>query len=285
MTAGHDEYWSGQQRTNVTAARDAGVNLAFFTGNEVFWKTRFEPSIDGSNTPNRTLVAYKETHYDAPTDPQDPPTWTGTWMDPRFSPPADGGNPQNALTGQLFDVNSGTTDITVPSAYSNLRFWRNTRVASLPSGQSTTLDPGVGTLGYEWDVDADNGFRPSGADGHVVDDQFQRRDLHRLREHNSAQQHRDPPPDPVPRPERRPGVRRRDRAMGVGPGQRGRDRQHAIRAMQQATVNLLADMGNVQPYHADGGAHPRHGIDRHDPAHARRSHRRPKAPPSRTVQP
>ena len=131
MSTGHDEYWSGQQRANVEAARDAGVNLAFFSGNEVFWKTRFEPSIDGSNTPNRTLVAYKETHYDAPTDPQDPPTWTGTWMDPRFSPPGDGGKPQNALTGQLFAVNSGTTDITVPSQYSKLRFWRNTRVASL----------------------------------------------------------------------------------------------------------------------------------------------------------
>ena len=162
LSAGHDEYWTAQQRANVTAARDAGVNLAFFSGNEVFWKTRLEPSIDGSNTPNRTLVTYKETHYDATVDPQDPPTWTGTWMDPRFSPPGDGGNPQNALTGQLFDVNSGTTDITVPSQYSKLRFWRNTRVASLGSGQSTTLDQGVGTLGYEWDVDADNGFRPPG---------------------------------------------------------------------------------------------------------------------------
>src|SRR5215469_13384429 len=38
MTAGHDEYWSGTQRANVTAARDAGVNMAFFSGNEVFWK-------------------------------------------------------------------------------------------------------------------------------------------------------------------------------------------------------------------------------------------------------
>src|SRR5215469_13370620 len=162
MTAGHDEYWSGQQRTNVTAARDAGVNMAFFTGNEVFWKTRWEPSIDGSSTPNRTLVAYKETHYDAPTDPQDPPTWTGSWMDPRFSPPGDGGNPQNALTGQLFDVNSGSTDITVPSQYGNLRFWRNTRVANLSPGDSTTLAAGSNDLGYEWDVDADNGFRPPG---------------------------------------------------------------------------------------------------------------------------
>lgn len=36
LTAGHDEYWSGPLRTNVEAARDAGVNLAFFAGNEVF---------------------------------------------------------------------------------------------------------------------------------------------------------------------------------------------------------------------------------------------------------
>jgi hypothetical protein len=162
LTAGHDEYWSGQQRANVTAARDAGVNLAFFTGNEVFWKTRWQPSIDGSNTPNRTLVTYKETHYNAPTDPQDPPTWTGAWMDPRFSPPGDGGQPQNALTGQLFDVNSGSTDIKVPYPYSKLRFWRNTRVASLSPGQSASLAPGSNDLGYEWDVDADNGFRPPG---------------------------------------------------------------------------------------------------------------------------
>ena len=162
ISSAHDEYWSGDQRANVLAARNAGVNLAFFSGNEVFWKTRWEPSIDGSNTAGRTLVTYKETHYDAPTDPQDPPTWTGTYMDPRFSPPADGGQPQNALTGQLFAVNAGTTDITVPSSYSKLRFWRNTRVASLTSGQSATLDAGAGTLGYEWDVDADNGFRPPG---------------------------------------------------------------------------------------------------------------------------
>ena len=44
VSSGHDEYWSGRQRANVEAARDAGVNLAFFSGNEVFWKTRWEPS-------------------------------------------------------------------------------------------------------------------------------------------------------------------------------------------------------------------------------------------------
>ena len=55
--------------TNVEAARAAGVHLAFFSGNEVFWKTRWENSIDGSNTPYRTLVSYKETHANAKIDP------------------------------------------------------------------------------------------------------------------------------------------------------------------------------------------------------------------------
>jgi hypothetical protein len=160
LSVGHDEYWSGQQRANVLAARNAGVSLAFFSGNEMFWKTRWANSEDGTNTPYRTLITYKETHFNAPTDPMDPPTWTGAWADPRFSPPADGGNPANALDGQEFYVNSGTATITVPSTYSKLRFWRNTAVASLAAGKSLQLAPD--TLGYEWDVDADNGFRPPG---------------------------------------------------------------------------------------------------------------------------
>ena len=162
VSSGHDEYWSGAQRANVTAARNAGVSLAFFSGNEVFWKTRWQASIDGSNTPYRTLVSYKETHFNAPTDPDDPPTWTGTWRDPRFSPPGDGDQPENSLTGQYDMVDAGTADITVPSQYSKLRFWRNTQVAGLQTGQTLTLAPDTGTLGFEWDVDADNGFRPAG---------------------------------------------------------------------------------------------------------------------------
>ena len=71
LSVGHDEYWSGEQRANVEAARDAGVNLAFFSGNEVFWKTRWEPSIDGIGD-RRTArwSRYKETHADAKIDPQ-----------------------------------------------------------------------------------------------------------------------------------------------------------------------------------------------------------------------
>jgi len=161
MSIGHDEYWSGGQRVNVEAARAAGVNLAFFSGNEIFWKTRWESSIDGTNAPYRTLVCYKETLENKVIDPADPPIWTGMWRDPRFSPPADGGRPENALSGTSFLVNEVQRDsITVPQADGRMRFWRNTSIASLAPGQIVRLPPGV--LGYEWDTDEDNGFRPAG---------------------------------------------------------------------------------------------------------------------------
>jgi hypothetical protein len=161
LSVGHDEYWSGGQRANVEAARAAGVNLAFFSGNEVFWKTRWEPSINASAGANRTLVSFKETHANAKIDPL-PGVWTGTWRDPRFSPPADGGRPENALTGQLFMVNDGaTTAIRVPAADGQMRLWRDTNIATLAAGATATLTDG--TLGYEWDVDPDNGQRPPGS--------------------------------------------------------------------------------------------------------------------------
>ena len=79
------------------------MNLAFFSGNEVFWKTRWENSIDGSDTvPHAGLLQGDARQRQ---DRPEPATWTGTWRDPRFSPPADGGRPENALTGTIFTVN------------------------------------------------------------------------------------------------------------------------------------------------------------------------------------
>jgi hypothetical protein len=163
LSVGHDEYWSGGQRANVEAARAAGVHLAFFSGNQTFWKTRWENSIDGTSTPYRTLVSYKETHANASIDPS-PTTWTGTWRDPRFSPPKDGGKPENALAGQLFVVNGPQYNaMVVPQSYGQLRLWRNTPAATLGAGASLTISAGCTCLlGHEWDTDLDNGFRPAG---------------------------------------------------------------------------------------------------------------------------
>jgi hypothetical protein len=162
MSSGHDEYWTQGQWDNVTAARQAGVNLAFFSGNDVFWRTRLEPSIDGSNTSNRTLVCYKMTKMAQNNGIADPSgTWTGTWMDPNGA--GIGGNkPQNQLTGTLFRANGYRNDaMTVPGSYGKLRLWRSTSIANLQPNQTATFP--TGTLGYEWNVDENNSVRPSGA--------------------------------------------------------------------------------------------------------------------------
>src|SRR5439155_24875365 len=110
------------------------------TGNDMFWKVRWENSIDGSATSNRTLVCYKETKAGHAIDPRDPPTWTGTWRDPTLSPPADGGKPENQLIGQIFMVNRGSSDLVLTSQFSKLRLWRSTpNVSRLGSGQSVDL--------------------------------------------------------------------------------------------------------------------------------------------------
>ncbi|NMM30784.1 MAG: DUF4082 domain-containing protein [Cellulomonas sp.] len=159
MSLGHDEYWSGGQRANVEAARDAGVNLAFFSGNEIYWKTRYENASSGTATPYRTLVSYKETWSNAKIDPST--EWTGTWRDPRFAPTTAGaGRPENGLSGTLYMSNNSDLPVTVSAEEGKLRLWRNTSLTSLAVGTTTAL--AAHTIGYESDEDLDNGARPAG---------------------------------------------------------------------------------------------------------------------------
>jgi hypothetical protein len=159
LSVGHDEYWSAAQRANVEAARDAGVNLAFFSGNEVYWHTRYEPAAAGDPVDYRTLVSYKETWSNAKIDPAD--EWTGTWRDPRLASQAQGaGLPENALTGTIFMSNVTDLPVTVSSDEGKLRFWRNTGLDALPAGATQALAPH--TVGYESDEAPDNGFSPPG---------------------------------------------------------------------------------------------------------------------------
>jgi hypothetical protein len=160
MDVGHDEYWTDSQRANVQAAADAGVNLMFLSGNEIYWQTRLAPSMDSTADANRTLITYKDTHANAVIDPTG--TATGTYMDARFASSGGmSGIPSNSLTGTVFQVDSDRTDtLTIPYDMTQLRFWRNTSVADTAPGQTASLVQNL--LGYEWDSSPDNGFRPTG---------------------------------------------------------------------------------------------------------------------------
>jgi len=166
LDVGHDEYWSAAQRTNVLNARDAGVNLMFLSGNSMYWRTRYENSIDGSNTTYRTLVSYKATwditNTNASFTNSDPSgEYTGTWRDPRVASTNGtiAATPENALIGTAYESNASDYPVTVTAAQGKTRLWRNTGLSSM-GGSATALAPH--TVGYESDEDLDNGFRPAG---------------------------------------------------------------------------------------------------------------------------
>jgi len=225
LSVGHDEYWSAGQRNSYENARNAGVHLAFFSGNEVYWKVRWENS-------TRTLVCYKEGNASqgeytcgGNCDPL-AGVWTGLW---RFGCEygEDGCQPENALTGQLSWTESNAA-IQVPSTYKNLPFWRNTSIATLANGQTATL--ASSTLGYEWNYEQP-AFESSNPPGRItlssttVGDKTHKLSLYT---HSSG-------------------------AMVFGAGTvqwswgldnvHDREQTSVSRDMQQATLNLFLDMG------------------------------------------
>jgi hypothetical protein len=247
MDDGHDEYWTDSQVANVEAAKNAGVNLAFLSGNEIFWQTQFTPSIDGSNTANRTLVTYKDSHVESLINPSGQGTGT-------FEAPTSWGGantPSNALTGTVFSVDENGTlgTIQIPYDMTQLRFWRNTGVAATAPGQAGSLINGL--LGYEWDSSPDNGFMPAGlidlssttVTGPGLNVEFGNVDTTGTATHNLVE-YRDPTSGAL--------------VFGAGTvfwswglsnnhdGTSDGNTTQTDRNVQQAMVNLFADMG-VQP--------------------------------------
>ncbi|WNM32409.1 hypothetical protein RKE30_19315 [Streptomyces sp. Li-HN-5-11] len=94
---GHDEYWTPEQRQRVTAARDAGTNVAFLGANTCFRRVRLEAGEAGEAGSGRTVVCYKSSYRSDPCYPSRPAQVT---TDFRQSPGAD---PESSLTGVLYE--------------------------------------------------------------------------------------------------------------------------------------------------------------------------------------
>ena len=184
VSSGHDEYWTAKLRAVWTSARDTGVSLAFFSGNEIFWRVKWDTTVsEGFNNKqteeneeqkhapeHRRVVCQKESS--SLLNVEKFSNWTGTFMDPR-QPGFDHSaiaTPQNALTGQLFMVNAYRNDpLDIPAEFSQLRFWRHTPDVSKlrhSKGNSqkvkTAYRTSGGLLGYEWDAQSYDRFRPLG---------------------------------------------------------------------------------------------------------------------------
>jgi N,N-dimethylformamidase beta subunit-like, C-terminal/Domain of unknown function (DUF4082)/Bacterial Ig-like domain len=152
ISPAHDEYWSAEMRTAFTAARDSGRGLAFFGANAIFWKIRFEAN-PYSGTANRIQVCYKTIESGGP-DPTGVPTTT--WRDPTV------GQPENALIGQMYIGDNGSNffPLAVTGAQAQNRFWRYTALTTLAPTQVNNI--GQYLLGWEWDARVANGQEPAG---------------------------------------------------------------------------------------------------------------------------
>ena len=236
-------------------------NLAFFSGNEVFWKTRWETSIDGCHTPFRTMVSYKETHGEREDRPES--VVDRDLARSAFQPAVRRRAAREcADRHHLYRQRTAHRRDLVPAADGKMRFWRNTRIARLHRAVGDA--PGR-PLGLRMGRRSRQRL-PAGRPDAAVVDHVQRPDEYLLDYGSSttagtATHHLTL-------------YRAASGALVFGAGtiqwSWGLDSPRRLGGprrtmrMQQATVNLFADMG-VQPATLQVGPHwPR--VDRHDAA-------------------
>jgi hypothetical protein len=104
ISMGHDEYWSPQERANVTAARDAGVNIAFLGANCCFRRVRLESSPLG---PQRQVVCYRTSYTQDPLYGKNDALVTNDFREP---PQPD---PESSMTGTYYESNPTNADYVV----------------------------------------------------------------------------------------------------------------------------------------------------------------------------
>jgi hypothetical protein len=104
FSLGHDEYWSPPERANVTAARDAGVNIAFLGANCMFRRTRLASTSLGAQ---RLVICYKTSYMQDPMYGIDNALVTSDWREP---PDPD---PESSLIGTLYESNPTNADFVV----------------------------------------------------------------------------------------------------------------------------------------------------------------------------
>ena len=266
----------GGQRANVEAARDAGVNLAFFSGNEVFWKTRWETASTAGTPPHAGLLqgdARQTPKIDPLADVWTAPGATRASFNPRRRP-----QPENALTGTIFTVNCWHLRDPGPgrrrqdallAQHERRRPGRRADARRSPTARSATSGTRTSTTAR-------------GPPGLVRLSSTTVNVPQRLLDYGSTYGpgDGDPPPDAVPRTQSGALV------FGAGTVQWswGLDGTHDRGATPSARPAHAAGDGQPARRHGRAAGHAparprgRDGLDRHDRPDARRSRRRPTAP-------
>ena len=163
VIAGHSEYWSGGMYDALVGARDAGVSIACFSSNAIYWQVRFENG-------RRTVVGYKNrdnaVHRDnmgALTGLNRPDPVAGSTMSERWRDA-----PLNRDEGGLLGVHYVTNSWCDPRIAGYPLFPQNTGHWAFANTGLQVGTPIAGQLaGYE--IDTMNGLaQPTGAQDHAV---------------------------------------------------------------------------------------------------------------------
>lgn len=220
VSMGHDEYYSRMMRDRLVAARDKGLNLAFFSSNQVYWQVRFADAGSGEQRQDRTMICYKR-GGDPVTDPmlttgtfrslqQDEAAFMGSQyvFDPAMGDIAitnpghwlfhgSGANASTVLRGLLgYEINAVIPGISPANVVtlSRTRYGRHASDMTYYLAASGAQVFGTGSMQWSWGLDdyISNGVRPdyrSPVAQHITDNVFRalgEQDLYTLQSADGA---------------------------------------------------------------------------------------------------
>ena len=138
ISLGHDEYWSPPERSHVTDARNAGMNIAFLGANAMFRRTRLASTPLGAR---RLVICYKTSYLQDPMYGKNNALVTSDWREPPHP------DPESSLTGTLYESNPVSADFVVASPdtwmFKGSGVAKGTRFAGLVGIEYDRVNPGA----------------------------------------------------------------------------------------------------------------------------------------------
>jgi PKD repeat protein len=188
IVSGHSEYWSEEQMNGFFAARNAGVDIAAFSGNTAYWKVRYEnnyqtlvcyKTVEGSGSTGSGSAGENDWGPDgikgtaddalgadgiAGTADDNPQNSTTTWRD-NGAPPGDpnapeGGRvgpdrPENMLFGNMYiasQLQAGAFPMEIPAANAQGQYAGDKVWRNTGISTTSTTTIGEHLIGWEWDA-------------------------------------------------------------------------------------------------------------------------------------
>ncbi len=147
LSVGHDEYATLEALERLEAAATQGVNLAFLSGDTMYWAVRYEDSPAGKE---RVQVCYKDHVSEDPKLKSDPMHATTKFRNPPIS------RPENELLGVMSNGDAIPSHSSVDWIVKDSSHWLYAGTG-LHDGEAIPR-----TMGFEWDGMVNNGRAPAG---------------------------------------------------------------------------------------------------------------------------